>query len=49
MQTLDVTLWVIVLLVQAIPYAATLLLAVISGLPRLPVALVGGPLGSRSQ
>jgi exo-beta-1,3-glucanase (GH17 family)/cellulose synthase/poly-beta-1,6-N-acetylglucosamine synthase-like glycosyltransferase len=49
MQTLDVTLWVIVLLVQAIPYAATLLLALISGLPRLPVGLVGGPLGSRSQ
>ena len=40
MDTLDMNLWVIVLVVQSIPYAATLLVAVISGIPRLPARLV---------
>jgi cellulose synthase/poly-beta-1,6-N-acetylglucosamine synthase-like glycosyltransferase len=36
MDTLDMTLWVIVLVVQSLPYAATLLVALISGFPGLP-------------
>ena len=40
MDTLDMNLWVIVLVVQSIPYAATLLVAVVSGIPRLPARLV---------
>jgi exo-beta-1,3-glucanase (GH17 family)/cellulose synthase/poly-beta-1,6-N-acetylglucosamine synthase-like glycosyltransferase len=48
---LDVRIWALVLFVQAIPYAASLLLALISGLPRLPATLVGfmGPLGVTPQ
>jgi hypothetical protein len=48
---LDVQIWATVLLVQAIPYGAALLLALISGLPRLPAGLVGplGPLGATPQ
>ncbi len=34
METLDINLWVTVLLVQSLPYAATLLVALISGLPQ---------------
>jgi exo-beta-1,3-glucanase (GH17 family)/cellulose synthase/poly-beta-1,6-N-acetylglucosamine synthase-like glycosyltransferase len=37
----DAYLWVIMLLVQSLPYAITVLVAVISGLPRLPAWLVG--------
>jgi exo-beta-1,3-glucanase (GH17 family)/cellulose synthase/poly-beta-1,6-N-acetylglucosamine synthase-like glycosyltransferase len=37
----DAYLWVIMLLVQSLPYAATILVAIISGLSRLPVWLVG--------
>jgi cellulose synthase/poly-beta-1,6-N-acetylglucosamine synthase-like glycosyltransferase len=37
----DAYLWVIMLLVQSLPYAATALVAVISGLPHLPSWLVG--------
>ncbi|BBO87917.1 glycosyltransferase family 2 protein [Desulfosarcina ovata] len=33
MDTLDMNLWVIVLVVQALPYAATLLVALVSGFP----------------
>ena len=36
MDTLDMNLWVIVLVVQSLPYAATLFVALISGFPRLP-------------
>ena len=41
MDTLDMNLWVIVLLVQSIPYAATLVAALISGFPQLPAWLGG--------
>ncbi|HSO20482.1 MAG TPA: hypothetical protein VLT88_13550, partial [Desulfosarcina sp.] len=40
METLDMNLWVIVLLVQSIPYVATLLVALISGFPRISARLV---------
>jgi exo-beta-1,3-glucanase (GH17 family)/cellulose synthase/poly-beta-1,6-N-acetylglucosamine synthase-like glycosyltransferase len=40
--TLDVLLWVIVLLVQSIPYVAALLVSVVSAFPRLPAKLVCG-------
>ncbi|UCE75681.1 MAG: hypothetical protein JSU62_07160, partial [Gammaproteobacteria bacterium] len=40
--TLDVLLWVIVLLVQSIPYIAALLVSVVSAFPRLPAKLVCG-------
>ena len=34
MDTLDMNLWVVVLAVQAIPYAATVLMTLISALPQ---------------
>jgi hypothetical protein len=37
----DTLIWVWVLLVQSIPYAAALLVSMISGLPGLPASLVG--------
>jgi len=37
----DLTLWVIVLLIQSIPYFASLLLAVCSALPSLPSRIIG--------
>ncbi len=37
----DAYLWVIMLFVQSLPYTATVIAAIISGLPRLPVWLVG--------
>jgi exo-beta-1,3-glucanase (GH17 family)/cellulose synthase/poly-beta-1,6-N-acetylglucosamine synthase-like glycosyltransferase len=40
--TLDVLLWVIVLLVQSIPYVAALLVSVVSAFPGLPARLVCG-------
>jgi exo-beta-1,3-glucanase (GH17 family)/cellulose synthase/poly-beta-1,6-N-acetylglucosamine synthase-like glycosyltransferase len=36
MDTLDINLWVVVLAVQSLPYAATLLLALISAFPQRP-------------
>jgi len=45
---LDVRVWAAVLLVQAIPYAAAMLVSLISALPRLPAGLVG-PLGEMSR
>jgi len=39
MDTLDMKMWVLVLLVQSMPYAATLLMALVSGFPRLPALL----------
>jgi exo-beta-1,3-glucanase (GH17 family)/cellulose synthase/poly-beta-1,6-N-acetylglucosamine synthase-like glycosyltransferase len=38
---LDVRVWAAVLIVQAVPYAASLLIALISALPGLPADLVG--------
>jgi exo-beta-1,3-glucanase (GH17 family)/cellulose synthase/poly-beta-1,6-N-acetylglucosamine synthase-like glycosyltransferase len=40
MDTLDMNLWVIVLVVQSLPYAATLFVALVSGFPRLSSRLV---------
>lgn len=40
METLDMILWVTVLVIQSLSYAATLLVAVISGFPRLSSRLV---------
>ena len=40
LDTLDMALWVIVLVVQSLPYAATFLVAMVSGFPRLPAKLV---------
>jgi hypothetical protein len=42
-QTLDIKLWVVMLLVQAVPYAATFIVALISGLPTWK-----GPLARRA-
>ncbi|MCF7978433.1 MAG: glycosyltransferase [Chromatiaceae bacterium] len=38
---IDVRVWAAVLLVQAVPYAAAILVSLISALPRLPAHLVG--------
>ena len=38
---LDVRVWAAVLVVQAVPYAASLLVALISALPQIPASLVG--------
>ena len=40
-ETLDLLVWAIMLLIQAIPYAATLLMAIISALPGLPASWIG--------
>jgi exo-beta-1,3-glucanase (GH17 family)/cellulose synthase/poly-beta-1,6-N-acetylglucosamine synthase-like glycosyltransferase len=40
---LDLLLWIIVLLVQSVPYVATTLVSVISAFPRLSAHLVCGP------
>ncbi|MDE2091769.1 MAG: glycosyltransferase, partial [Gammaproteobacteria bacterium] len=37
----DLTLWVIVLLIQSVPYCASLLLALLSALPSLPARIIG--------
>lgn len=39
---LDLLLWIIVLLVQSIPYTASLLVSIISAFPRLPARLMCG-------
>ncbi|HUT40079.1 MAG TPA: beta-(1-3)-glucosyl transferase, partial [Gammaproteobacteria bacterium] len=39
---LDLLLWIIVLLVQSVPYFASLLVSVISAFPRLPARLMCG-------
>jgi hypothetical protein len=41
-ETMDLLLWVIVLLVQALPYLAALLTSIISAYPRLSAKLVSG-------
>jgi len=38
---LDTKIWVWVLLVQSLPYAASVLVSIISGLPNLPARLIG--------
>ena len=38
----DLLLWIIVMLVQSIPYLASVVVAVISAFPRLPAKLVCG-------
>ena len=38
---LDVRIWALVLAIQTIPYAASVLVSLISGLPKLPAKLVG--------
>jgi len=38
---LGIHVWVAVLAIQAIPYAASVVMSVISGLPKLPAKLVG--------
>jgi len=38
---LDVRVWAFVLAVQCIPYAATVLVSLVSGLPKIPARLVG--------
>jgi exo-beta-1,3-glucanase (GH17 family)/cellulose synthase/poly-beta-1,6-N-acetylglucosamine synthase-like glycosyltransferase len=38
---LDVRVWALVLVIQAIPYSAAVVVSLISGLPRLPAKLVG--------
>ena len=40
--TLDLLLWIIVLLVQSVPYSAALLVSVLSAFPRLRAGLVAG-------
>ena len=37
----DLMVWVLVLLIQSIPYCASLLLAVLSALPSLPASIIG--------
>ena len=39
---LDVRIWALMLLVQAVPYAAAVLVSLVSAAPRLPGRLVGG-------
>jgi len=39
----DLVVWVAVLLIQAVPYATALFMALVSGLPRAPATLVGPP------
>jgi hypothetical protein len=40
----DVNLWVVMLLVQSIPYAAAVVMSLIGALPQLPASLLGGSL-----
>lgn len=40
-ETLDMLVWAIMLLMQSVPYACSLLLSLISALPRLPAGLIG--------
>jgi hypothetical protein len=37
----DVQVWALILVVQGISYTASVAVAIISGLPRLPASLVG--------
>jgi hypothetical protein len=44
----DLAVWIIVLLIQTVPYFAALILSLLSALP-LPAWLIGKPSGSRHQ
>jgi hypothetical protein len=46
--TLDMLMWAVMLLLQSVPYAAALILSIISALPRLPADWIGET-GSMSQ
>jgi exo-beta-1,3-glucanase (GH17 family)/cellulose synthase/poly-beta-1,6-N-acetylglucosamine synthase-like glycosyltransferase len=41
----DLVVWVAVLIIQAVPYATAVFMAMVSGLPRVPATLVGPPTG----
>jgi exo-beta-1,3-glucanase (GH17 family)/cellulose synthase/poly-beta-1,6-N-acetylglucosamine synthase-like glycosyltransferase len=41
MNSPDAYLWVITLMIQSVPYTASILMAVVSGFPRMPARLVG--------
>ena len=47
--SLDVNIWALMLLVQSIPYAAAVLMSLISANPRLPARLIGGTLGTMTD
>ncbi|MFP5505188.1 MAG: glycosyltransferase [Gammaproteobacteria bacterium] len=47
-ETLDLLMWAVMLLLQSVPYAAALIVSVISALPRLPATWIGET-GSMSQ
>jgi hypothetical protein len=46
---LDLLLWIIVLLVQSVPYLAALLVAVLSAFPKLRAGLVAGRHGKQGE
>jgi len=46
--TLDALLWIILLLVQSVPYLAALLVAVLSAFPRLRAGLIAGRAGGEA-
>ncbi|HEX6549253.1 MAG TPA: glycosyltransferase [Gammaproteobacteria bacterium] len=39
--TRDLSIWIVVLLIQSVPYCATLIMALLSAWPRLPAKLIG--------
>lgn len=43
--TPDVLVWIVMLVVQAIPYAASVVVSVISGVRYIPASLLGSPAG----
>jgi hypothetical protein len=47
-ETLDLLVWAVMLLIQATPYAATLIVSIISALPKLPGTWIG-EIGSMQQ
>ena len=47
-ETLDLLMWAVMLLLQSVPYAAALIVSIVSALPRLPARWIGET-GSMSQ
>jgi hypothetical protein len=47
-ETLDLLMWAVMLLLQSVPYAAALIVSIVSALPRLPSGWIGET-GSMSQ
>ncbi|MFA7387263.1 MAG: glycosyltransferase [Thiohalobacteraceae bacterium] len=47
-ETLDLLMWAVMLLLQSVPYAAALIVSIISAFPRLPASWIGET-GSMSQ